>query len=104
MLIEVKSIPIVQEIYKNILNDTEISFNTILKHSKLNDLNNHNIQIDSNVLEQDRYNEELNLIRNKHGIKLLYNIKHAETSFIFNLCIFGKLGNAKNNLIFVSDS
>jgi serine/threonine-protein kinase SMG1 len=65
-LIIVKSIPIVQEIYKTILNDAESSLNLII--SNLDDSNSS-------------------------------RIKMAETSFLFDLCIFAELGNAKNNLI-----
>jgi len=65
-LIIVKSIPIVQEIYKTILNDAESSLNLII--SNLDDSSSS-------------------------------KIKMAETSFLFDLCIFAELGNAKNNLI-----
>lgn len=84
MLIVVKSIPIVQEVYKNILFDSEISFNTVLKYS-------------------NSANEAICLTDDKprRGVKLLNLVKQAETSFLFNLCVFGELGNAKNNLILV---
>ena len=36
---------------------------------------------------------------NAKGLELLNNLKYAETSLIFNLCIYRELGNAKNNLI-----
>jgi PI-3-kinase-related kinase SMG-1 len=69
-LIIVKSIPIVQEIYKTILNDAETSLITILNEA--NDV----ISLENKQL-----------------------VTKAETSFLFDLCIFAELGNAKNNLI-----
>jgi hypothetical protein len=85
-LIVVKSIPIVQEVYTNLLTDSELSFATILKCSNSNGA-------DTGL---DECGRELK------GVKVLNFIKNAETSLLFNLCIFAELGNAaKNNLISV---
>ena len=71
-----------QEVYKTILNDTDLSLDKILKSSSasLTDTN----------------------LTNLKGNKMLNDCKNAETSFLFDLCIFAELGNAKNNLICVS--
>jgi hypothetical protein len=82
MLFVVKSVPIVQEIYKKILIDTEISLSTLL--------DNKQVFIDvSHKLES------------KIGLERLKNPKQAELNLIFNLSAFEELGNAKNNLISV---
>lgn len=92
MLIVVKSIPIVQEVYKNLLIDAEMSFNTIVKYSNTNELTSP-AQTGSNDLDLKD--------DTKSGIELLDDLKYAETSLLFDLCVFGELGNAKNNLISV---
>ncbi|CAF0784356.1 unnamed protein product [Brachionus calyciflorus] len=84
-LIVVKSIPVVQEVYKNILYDTDLSFKTILKYSNSNDI-------------LSLINDE-EPIGDAKGLGLLNSIKYAENNFLFNLCVFAELGNAKNNLI-----
>lgn len=87
MLIVVKSIQIVQEVYKNILLDSEMSYNTLVKYSN----------------ESANPQEEKQIqILNKKGISLLNHVKQAETSFLFNICVFAEFGNAKNNLILVN--
>ena len=85
-MIVIKSIPIVQEVYNNVLQDSEKSFDAILKYVYLNETNK-NIPTKSSSKEK--------------GLDLLLNLKNAETSLVFNLCIFRELGNAKNNLICV---
>ena len=70
-----------QEVYKSVLTDSEIAFNTILK-----------------VIDPPPTETDVNELPSR-GIKLLDNLKFAETSFLFNMCIFTELGNAKNNLI-----
>jgi hypothetical protein len=78
----------VQEVYNNILQDSEMCYNTLLK----------NCSISLDKIETDKTNEKMAQKKLK-GIHLLSNLKHAETSLIFNLCIYRELGNAKNNLI-----
>ena len=84
MLIVLKSIPIVQEIYKAILIDFELSYNVILKESNSNEICN---------LQEFGASQE-------KPTKIL-KIKQAEACFVFNLCILAELGNSKNNLICV---
>ncbi len=102
-LIILKSIPIVQEVYKIVLFNCELSYNSILNEItrqtdntdrsrsitdfkfKLIDLND--LNIDDKLLK--KLNNQLNL-------------KQMETCFIFNLCILAELGSIKNNLILVS--
>ncbi len=89
-LIVVKSIPIVQEVYKNILQDTDISFSTIIKYCS-------NQNNDFKINDKSLTNKTSFQIK---GLKLIHNsVKNAETCLLFNLCVFAELGNAKNNLI-----
>ena len=87
-LILIKSIPIVQEVYSNILKDSEISYQTILNYSILA----------INDKEHDKASKKESNTKAK-GLELLKNVNYAETSLIFNLCIYRELGNTKNNLI-----
>jgi PI-3-kinase-related kinase SMG-1 len=80
----IKSIPIVQEVYNNILQDSEICYNTLLKNCST---------------DQEKIPAEKPTLKKLKGIQLLSNLKYAETSLIFNLCVYRELGNAKNNLI-----
>jgi len=82
MLFVVKSVPIVQEIYKKVLTDTEISLSTLLDNK--------------HVSTSASYTFSFNV-----GIERLKNPKQAESNLIFNLTAFEELGNAKNNLISV---
>lgn len=84
----VKVIPVIQEVYKNILYDTDASFSTILKYSNCND-------ILSMIREDERNFSE-------YGLKMLNSVKNAESCLLFNLTVFAELGNVKNNLILVS--
>lgn len=96
-IIVVKSIPIAQELYNNLLVESEMSFATLLKHSSSN---NHHLQDTTITTDEDgEFENEDELCR---GIKMLNFIRNAETSFLFNLCVFAELGNAsKSNLISV---
>ena len=79
-----------QEVYNNILQDSEMCYNTILKNSTSVSSTS---KLESTTMSIQK--KESNL----KGIQLLGDLKHAETSLIFNLCIYRELGNAKNNLI-----
>ena len=67
-LIVVKSIPIVQEVYNSILIDAELSFNSIIKCSE---------EIESQ--KSDCFLGQA-------------DSKKAETSLLFDLCVFAELG------------
>jgi hypothetical protein len=82
MLFVVKSVPIVQEIYKKVLTDTEMSLSTLLDNKRV--LMSASYKLNSNT-----------------GLERLKNPKQAESNLIFNLSAFEELGNAKNNLISV---
>lgn len=64
-LIVIKVIPIVQEVYKTILLDAQISFETILKSA-----------VNESCLDS----------------KANFDSKRAETSLLFDLCVFAELG------------
>lgn len=89
MLILLKSIPIVQELYTSIMNDFENSYNLILKESHSTDQCQ---LITSSLIDKQQ--------QDKNEYKL--TIKQAETIYLFNLCILTELGSSKNNLICVS--
>lgn len=80
-LISIKTIPIVLEIYKGILNDCEIAFNKICNESNV-----------------DQY---FKLGENNLPIEFCVdlNINDAQSLLVFNLNILTELGNAKNHLI-----
>ncbi len=80
-LILLKSIPIVQEIYKGLIIDFEVSYNVILKESNSSETCNFGLM--------------------EKSTKIM-NLKQAEICFIFNLCILAELGSSKNNLISVN--
>lgn len=86
-IIVVKSIPIVQEVYKNLLADSELSYETLFKQSNSGD---------------PLINDEIEELQSENGIKKLNLVRNAETSLLFNLCVLAELGNAsKSNLISV---
>lgn len=89
----VKSIPIIQEVYKNVLLDSELSFATILKYSSSSAIANMLLVGNDEADESTR------------GVRILDSFKNAETSLLFNLCVLAELGNAsKTNLISVRNA
>lgn len=92
-IIVVKSIPIIQEVYKNVLLDSELSFATILKYSSSSAIANMLLVGNDEADESTR------------GVRILDSFKNAETSLLFNLCVLAELGNAsKTNLISVRNA
>lgn len=86
-MILVKVIPVIQEVYKSILHDTDLSFSTILKYSNSSDI--------LSLIREDEHDFA------EYGLKMLNYIKNAESCLLFNLAVFAELGNVKNNLILV---
>ena len=93
-LIVIKSIPIVQEVYNAILLDAEISLGVLLKSTSSSSLSEQCVS-STEPPTQSVVAEE---VAGKERVGLS-SVKKAETSFVFDLCIFAELGNAKNNLI-----
>ncbi len=90
MLIIGKSIPIVQEVYKNIIIDSEYSLATLTKSSQLSGHkpeSEHALQVKT---------------KETKGLKMIEDAKNAETCLLFNMNVFSEIANAKNNLILVS--
>jgi hypothetical protein len=87
-------------VYKIVIIDSELSFNTLLKSGGGSLSASPEHLKSSNVVPEQKATVQL-LSRDTEptGLSLLEDVKHAETSFLFNLCIFAELGNAKNNLI-----
>ena len=111
----VKSVPIVQEIYKTMLQDAELAFDTIVascsdKASSSPSLSSSLSASDSSDDDDENVDADATIARttmtpggSRRGLaKLRSSVEHAETSLIFNLCIFAELGNTKNNLITVN--
>jgi hypothetical protein len=97
-LILLKSIPIVQEVYKAILFDCELAYSMI---STVETKKDGMVKTDALKFKMVSLNEM------EIGDDLLGDIvdkletKELETCFVFNLCIIAELGNVKNSLISV---
>ncbi len=73
LLIVIKSVPIVQEVYKTILNDAEQSFEAIISCSGVSDLESCQVAEASAAIRQ-------------------LDSRKAETSILFDLCVLAELG------------
>ncbi|KAL4241086.1 Serine/threonine-protein kinase smg1 [Mactra antiquata] len=78
-LLNLRSVPLLEETYRHLLGDIQSGFNILLESCG-----------DENLV---------NLTPNNPYDDIIYNKRDAEITCVFCLCVLGEIGNTKNNLI-----